>query len=117
MISVPASEYGFLLVAGYRPGLMERALGVMRLPCGMHIEWLEVDGASGLTIILGTYDHSVSPRDRFANWDGLDYTKCHVLIEAILYHVLPMQGNRDGGVVSYWFSGFINHKSQGSYIH
>ena len=96
---------------------MERALGVMRLRCGMQIEWLEVDSAPGLPILLGAYDHSVAPCDGFANWDGLDYTKCHVLVEAGLYHVLPMQGDRDWGVMSYWLSGFINHKSQGWYIH
>jgi hypothetical protein len=47
-VPIPSVKHGFLCVVWYDSGLLDRRLGVVRLPCGELVEWLKVqfDAAS-----------------------------------------------------------------------
>ena len=111
MVAIPTIKYGFLFVAWYRPGLVERTFGVVCLSCGVQIQCLEINGTSGLPILLGTYDHPVTPGDGLTYWNRLNNTKGDVLIEAGFYLVLPVEGHWDRGVVGYWLGVLVNHEA------
>ena len=75
MVPIPAVKDGLFGVTGYRGCLMEWALPVMGFTCGVKVECLEVNCASGLAILLCADNHAVAPCDRLSYWYWFKHTQ------------------------------------------
>jgi len=75
VVAIPAVKDGLFGVAGYGACLMEWALRVVCLTCGVKVKRLEVDCASRLAVLLCTDDHAVAPCDRLSYWDWFKHAQ------------------------------------------
>ena len=90
MVAVPGVEDGLLGVHWNGSGLVERGLGVVRLPGRVLVELLEVDGAPEGSVLLGAYYHSVAPSVWGPQGNLLQDSQADVPVKASFDLVLPV---------------------------
>ena len=75
VVAIPAVKNGLFCVTGYRACLVEWALCVVCLTCGVEVKRLEVACASRLAVLLCTHNHAVAPCDRLSYRDLLEHAQ------------------------------------------
>lgn len=74
VVTILAVEDGLFCTTRYRVCLMQGALRVVCLTCGVKVKRLEVNCASRLAVLC-TYDHALAPRDRLSYWNWFKYAE------------------------------------------
>ena len=117
VVSVPGIEDGLLGAMGNGPCLMEGGLGVVGLSGCMEVECLEVHCSVRFSILLQANYHSMTPCDRFANWDRFNYTKTDILVKPCLDLLSPVKWDRQGLMMGHRGGLWVNHQLHGRTVH
>ena len=90
---------------------------MMRFSACMFVKGLEVNSASGCTIFLSTYHHTVAPFSRDIGGDRGYDSKANIHFKTGFDLILEVKGDFIRAVVSHRLSIWINHKVHGGPSH
>ena len=117
MIAIPSVTHRFFSVSGDRPCKVEGGWCVVCFSSRVDIQGLHIDCASRFARLLSAYNRAVAVSHWGADGYWLNDAQADVPIEAGLDFVMPVYGDRDGGMVCGRLLVEVYHESQWFAVH